>query len=1154
MSVDTAGLPPDPAIQQRRASDPGCSVWVGASAGTGKTKVLTDRVLRLMLSGTPPHRILCLTFTKAAAAEMANRINKTLGEWTIMADDRLADRLAELTGERPANDLVTAARRLFARVVDCPGGMRIDTIHAFCQSLLRRFPLEAGLPPHFETMDDRTAAELLREARNRMLFQARTEPDTARGQALARIAGAVPEGDFDGLMAELTAERGRLGRIFAHHGGLGGTVDAIYRLLDVTAGEDDDTVAAAAVCDPALDEYGLRSACAALAAGSPTDRERGLALAAWLESPPERRLSGFADYIRLFLTAEEQPRKVLITRKAATPAAQLALEGEAARLVTVAQRRRSAAVAAGTVALLTLAEALLVEYEQAKSRQGLLDYDDLILATLRLLTTEGVAPWVLYKLDGGLDHILVDEAQDTNPDQWAVIAALAEEFFAGEGAVTAQRTVFAVGDEKQSIFSFQRADPVEFARMRRHFAERVGAAGQRWTPIDLETSFRSTAAVLSTVDAVFARDQARDGIVTDPAQTVTHRPFRRGQAGLVELWPAVAPVERDAAQPWALPVGRTTLDLPATRLARIIAATIRRWIDDGEVLEARGRPIQPGDIMVLVRRRTAFVDTLVRALKDCQVPIAGVDRLVLTRHIAVMDLIALGEFLLMPDDDLTLASVLKGPLIGFDDDRLYALAYGRETHLWATLSRRAGENPAFAAARDFLSGALSQTDFVAPFELFAGILGAPCPADSGSGRRAMLARLGPDAIDPLDEFLSAAIAFERSHPPSLQGFLAWLAASEAEIKRELEQDHGGRVRIMTVHGSKGLQAPVVFLPDTMAVPTQSPRILWPEQDRGVPLFAIRRDQEEQHCRGARSVVDHRRDQEYRRLLYVALTRAEDRLIVAGYQGQRQPSDNCWYHLVGDALQAVAAPVAFDFTDLGPDGWTSPGWRLRDRQTAAPPAATATTAPAPAGPAAVPEWAWQPPAPEPWPTRPLTPSRPEIEPAVRSPLGADDGMRFQRGLLVHKLLQVLPDLPVSLRPAAAARFLGRAAHDLTPQRQAELAAETLTVLENPAFSPWFGPGSRGEVPIVGVVNGRVVSGQIDRLLVALDGVWIIDYKTNRPAPETEAEVSEVYLRQLAAYRAVIARIYPDRPIHGVLIWTDGPRAMPLSPERLDFFAP
>jgi ATP-dependent helicase/nuclease subunit A len=1159
MSLDPTALPLDPTVLQRQASDPAASVWVGASAGTGKTKVLTDRVLRLMLAGTDPGRILCLTFTKAAAAEMANRVAARLAGWTTLPDAALEDALAELTGERPHQAERQTARRLFARLLETPGGMKIQTIHAFCQSLLRRFPLEAGLSPHFELMDDRTAEEQLQAARTRVLIDARTHPDSPLGRSMALLTGTLSEDQFSERLTEITRERGRIRRILAAEGGLEGCAGAIAAAVGIPGGTRADALLAAA-CQSA-EEADLRSACAALAGGTKTDLERSQTVQRWLDLSSADRPAGWPAYVRAFLTAEGEVRKTLLTKAPAArfPAALAALEAEAIRILAVESTMRSAIVAEASLALLTMADAMLQAFQDQKAARGLLDYDDLILTAADLLRGDTCA-WVLFKLDGGLDHVLIDEAQDTNPDQWRIVAAIAEEFFHGLGRPTATpRTLFVVGDEKQSIFSFQRADPAEFRRMREHFSARVTAAGQRWRDVDLQISFRSVGAVLKAVNSIFSSPQALNGVAAAPLQ---HLPFRRGMAGQVELWPPVSPTRPEPGEPWALPVDPRRLEPPMARLARTIAGRIQTWLAGDERLPARQRGIRPGDILILVRRRNAFVTHMVRALKECDVPVAGVDRMLLSTQLAVMDLLALAGFLLLPDDDLTLATLLKSPLLGFSEDQLFDLAQGRTGSLWSALQSQGGP------AHDWLRSLLAETDFQAPFELFAGVLVRPCPGDPGSGRRAILGRLGPEAQDPLDEFLSAALDFEQEHVPSLQGFVHWLSASDTEIKRELEATadgpgggpgggpRGGRVRIMTVHGSKGLQAPVVILPDMVGTPDQSPRILWPDgnDDRTVPLFAPRAEQEDAACRSARQRAAERRDQEYRRLLYVALTRAEDRLVLCGWEGKNAPSDRSWYSLARTALAEIADTRPIDLTEVSPSGWSGDGLLLRDEQIVPirdPGLSDTGTSP----PAPPPDWLRQPPPVEAEPTRPLTPSRPEgVEPAVRSPLGPDDGTRFKRGSLIHKLLQTLPDLPSERREAAARHFLGSASHGLSGDQADAIASETIRVLNDPAFAQLFGPDSRAEVPLVGVVGGRTLSGQIDRLAVTGDTVWIVDYKTNRPPPRRLADVPAIYIAQMAAYRAALSALYPARTVRCVLLWTDGPFTTEIPADLLDLAAP
>ena len=1137
---------------QRRAADPAASVWVAASAGTGKTKVLTDRVLALLLAGTPPQRILCLTFTKAAAAEMATRVAATLGDWARADETALASALATLLGRPADDDERRRARTLFARVLDAPGGLNTLTIHAFCQSLLGRFPIEAEVAPHFQVMDERDAVEMLHAAREEVLAAADAGSGHADlADALARVTAQVHETGFPDLMAALAAARGRLRRLIDPPGSVSAAAARLRRRLDLDAGDTVASVIAGAAADSAVDKDALRRAADALGQGSDTDRTRGAAIAAWIEGDDAARQASLETYAALFLTQASPPalRKTLITKGAAKEAPDaadvLATEGERIRQALLTCR--AALTAEATEGLLVIGGALLDAYERHKERAARLDYDDLILRAGSLVETSAAASWVLYKLDGGIDHILIDEAQDTNPDQWRVVAALADEFFSGEGAHQATRSVFAVGDVKQSIYSFQGADPTAFGAMRDRFAGRVRASGGRWDEVPLTLSFRSTRAVLAAVDAVFANPAARAGVTLDET-LIEHEAWRRDAGGLVEVWPAIKATTRADPTPWKPPVERIAAAAPSTRLARLIADRIKTMVGGDEILDSKGWPVRPGDIMVLVRRRGAFVDDLVRALKERDVEVAGVDRMVLADQMAVMDLIALGRFLLLPDDDLILATVLKGPLFAFDDDRLFDLAHDRSDSLWRALREAAAIDPGLAPVADELTALLAVADFTPPFELFADILGAR------GGRRRLLARLGPDAEDPIAEFLDLALDYERSHAASLQGFLHWLDVGAVEVKRDLEHGTRNAVRVLTVHGAKGLQAPVVFLPDTLQVPRGGAALLWPEtDDEPILLWPPRRDAVEAVAEAERDRLTERRDEEYRRLLYVAMTRAEDRLYICGWHTQRTPPDGCWYNLIRASLEGIADAVPAT-GDLAEAAEAEPILRLACPQDGPIDGDEPVVGDAGAD-ADLADWAHRPAPTEADPPRPLAPSRPDgEEPPVRSPFGADDGARFKRGRLVHRLLQSLPDIVAARRRDAAAAWLARPVHDLGEETVAAIVDETMAVLEAPELAPLFGPGSRAEVPFVGTVGGRVLSGQIDRLLVTPTAVAIVDYKTNRPPPERIDDVADVYLRQMAAYAAAMEAVYPGRSIACHLLWTEAPRLMTLPDDILAAHAP
>lgn len=1129
--------------RQTAASDPESSVWVAASAGTGKTRVLTDRVLRLLLDDTPPGRILCLTFTRAAAAEMANRLHGDLSRWAICEDTELHGALEGLTGRVPTSDELERARQLFARVLDVPGGLKIQTIHSFCESLLARFPLESGIPPHFSVIDERTSAELLNGARDHVLTQARA--DAALAGSLHHLTAQVSEDRFDDVARELAAERSQLEELFSRFDTSFPAVSAAIReALGLEADEDEATIIAAAsdLASPLAES--LRTVADAMLVGGKTDRRHGALISEWLENP-ERRMELFPTYVSAFFTRQGTRRVDLIHKEALKTApsdAASLLDGEANRLETAIIRIRDAQTAADTLAVLHLGYAILRAYEEVKQRQALLDYEDLITRARQLLIRPDVASWVHYKLDGGLDHVLIDEAQDTNDEQWQVIASLTEEFFAGMGARDASRTIFAVGDAKQSIYSFQRADPHLFSQWRDHFGTRVTGTGDPWRPLDLVHSYRSAPPILSLVDEVFGPPEARVGLVFDDTE-IDHIPHRAGQAGLVELWPAERSHDVPEPEVWDPPVRQIHNLTPSVCVARTIAAKVSDWLRRDERLESRDRPIRPGDIMILVQRRAGFVEEMVHALKRIDIPVAGTDRMILTEQLPVMDLISLGRFSILPDDDLSLAETLKSPLFGFDDDSLFDVAWDRgRKSLWAALRDRRDRSPAYDATVQTLEEVLAAADHMPPYEFYARVLGP------GEGRQKLVSRLGSQANDPIDEFLALCLLFGRLHAPSLQGFLQWVTTGETEVKRDLELGRD-EVRVLTVHGAKGLQSPVVFLPDTCRVSRESNGVQWIRDGTGrptLPLWPARRDREGETAQKAREAARHRREQESRRLLYVALTRAEDRLYIGGFEGAQGRPSECWYDMIARAMQNIGTPVA---------GLNGQDILMLRTEQSHPPDRVGARAIRSHEDMPLPSWARTPPPPEPSPPTPLVPSRPEeAEPAVHSPIGPDSGVRFRRGRLIHRLLELLPEIPAAQRSSAALELLSNPLYELEPDAREEIVDVTLDVLEDPSLAALFGPGSRAEVAIAGIDGEHVVSGQIDRLVVAEDSVLIVDYKSDRPAPRSADEVASAYLQQLAAYRRILERIYPTRTIRCALLWTDGPTLMEISSEALAIRAP
>ncbi len=1165
--------------QQQKAADPTASVWVSANAGTGKTRVLIDRISRLLLRGVRPEKILCLTFTKAAAAEMENRLSGRLGEWAVMADEPLRESLTELLGSPPGEDDLVRARRLFAESLEAPGGLKIRTIHAFCESLLGRFPVEANVQPHVSVIDDRAQAELMAEARERVYRQAFSNPASDLAKALSAIAGLIDEGGFDDILGELLAKRERLKSANKLLGDAEDMGRAIRASLGLADGETREIILLTSTHEDAFDREGLEAAAEILKTSTKTDQVHAQKLSKWLAANHEERSRRLEDeYFPIYLTGKLQPRAeskfIAKAVKDNHPAIVETIYKEQARVFALAEKLKAATIARDTEHLVNLGIAVLERYESLKRARALMDYDDLILKALELLEHDRGASWVHFKLDGGIDHILVDEAQDTSPEQWRVIRHMADEFFSGEGVYedhmdsgegsTEQpldRTIFAVGDKKQSIYSFQGADPDGFMRMQDYFAERARAADRTWQSVELVQSFRTTAAVLNVVDAVFQRPEAQPG-VSDENGT-RHFAERRDQAGVVELWPALKKEPVEMPGPWDAPVDRVRASSPMARTAETIAQTIDSWLKNKEMLESKDRPIEAGDIMILVPKRGQFAEEMVRRLKARDIPVAGSDRMVLSEQIAVMDLMAAARFALLPEDDLTLATLLKSPFIGLNEEELFDLAYNRKDSLWQTLKTRAGdatsETKNLNTAVSQLESLLASADFCPPYEFFTNLLGP------GGGRRRLLARLGPEANDPIDEFLAQALAFEKDHVASLQGFLAWFEAGGTVIKRDMESGHG-QVRVMTVHGSKGLEANIVILPDTCSEDKTSSRerVLWAAGDSNgdagaaIPLWPGIRSNETARCTDIREAIKEARLEEYRRLLYVAMTRARDRLYVMGWErGKASESkehtrdEGSWYELIRPAISTMDRVETLNTGD-------EPLYRVATPQNAEPETEKGKDYEVSAD-ASPPEWLFSPPPEEPEPYQPLSPSRPDgEEPPVTPPFIDDDTQRFRRGTLIHRLLQTLPDMKPSNRRESALNWLERTACDMDEVSRTEIAEETLTVLEAPELTDVFASGSLPEVAIAGTVETtdglRTIAGQVDRLMVTEDTVTIVDYKTNRPPPRDEQDVPEIYLRQMALYKSALQHIYPGRAIRCLLVWTDGPHGMVLDNRRLDRYIP
>ncbi|NKB51908.1 MAG: double-strand break repair helicase AddA [Rhizobiaceae bacterium] len=1174
-------------LSQGRASTPTNSAWVSANAGSGKTYVLAQRVVRQLLSGVDPSRILCLTYTKAAAGEMSNRVFDILGQWVGLNDAELSDEIERIEGMPASPAQLARARILFARALETPGGLKIQTIHAFCEALLHQFPLEANVPGTFTVMDDQMQRQLMAQARQSIALTAHARPDSSIGSAFLDLMDLASDAQINKVFGEIVNQREPLASWLERIGGPEAATGHARQLLEFEPSDSVESLTDAALGTSLFQQLDCREiAVFAESTGATNSLKLAAQLRAFLtaQSPQEAAIA--VDDILLTKTGTlrsfgKYPSKDIENR---FPGLRSQMEADGEQWLAAKSRIKTLQLILKTQPLLVVAEAMISYYAQEKRQRGLLDFDDLIDRTADLLSRSDARAWVLYKLDLGIDHVLLDEAQDTSPKQWQIISALADEFFTGQSARLAQRTVFAVGDEKQSIYSFRGAEPRNFAEQKRRYQRQADATQKTFEDVALGLSFRSTMDVLAAVDAVFDIEEHAKGVTFD-ATPPAHTAARQKDAGSVEVWDLIEAAPGDDPENWHVPIDIAGQH-QALLLADKMAGQIASWVGT-ESIEATGKKITAGDILVLVRSRDRFVGALNRGLKARGIAVSGADRLIITDHIAIKDLIALGQITLTPQDDLALAAVLKSPLIGLSEDDLFNLAQNRflsttELTLFEALKHAEGQQ--FCDAFDQITQWQKLSDQVPVYEFYARILGTM------GGRKKILARLGNEAEDVMDAFLDTALAYEQGSLPGLQAFLEALQEDQPEIKREMDAS-AGEVRIMTVHAAKGLEAPIVFLVDKGSQAFQSqhaPSLYgWSEQDQEACYLWVPKS--DQHCSKTLDLRDDERrraEEEYRRLLYVGMTRAEDRLIICGYRGKTSPGTPNWHDMVRTALEpdwqdVYASGDGGDGGDDGGDGgdggdepgeevlwhrWKAPGSPATIVKPENPDASSV-----PIKSAKLPDWISKVLPPEIKLPRPLNPSGAQAvideslaqQPALASPFqqksmdpNAPDPRR--RGTALHKLLQVLPDLEESSRWSEAEAYLAAQLPQYTPELRHDMLQSLRNVLDHPQLTDCFDPQtSRGEVSLMGTIatkyGPRSVSGQIDRLSVGSEEVVILDYKTNLQVPGPDDQIPPDYVTQLALYRELVARLYPKMPIKCMLVWThgtEGPLITELENARLD----
>jgi ATP-dependent helicase/nuclease subunit A len=1095
--------------EQARATDPTSSVWVAANAGSGKTHVLVERVVRLLLEGADPASILCITYTKAAAAEMSARLFNRLGSWASLDDQTLIKELENLGLHSVDQESLAEARRLFTRALETPGGLKIQTIHGFCEKLLHLFPVEAGLAPGFKILDNRGSLELRKAATQNILSAKSAQTDTSFHVSLNAIGDETNSESFARLLGEFIDVGGNYHPLFNSSINANSFALALRNAAGLELEEDTQAITAEIV---RVDEAAyLRCATILKQVKKFGKHDTSAHMVSVVQS--SNRLLALK---RLFLTGDfSKFREALMAKDTigSYPSTHQFVESERLRLGPLFDKLKLSQRIDSTTHLFNVAKPIFLQIEQYKKLQGVYDFNDLISRCASLLNNSRAANWVLYKLDASLKHILVDEAQDTNLAQWQIIRALTDEFYATKKeTVEAPRTLFVVGDRKQSIFSFQGADVAAFNFARFGFAEKVKDSGFHFDDVNLTVSYRSTKQVLAAVDKVFpSTNPQRLGFAVDDFIERDHTTVRGDDPGVVEIWPLYESLESELEEPWVAPVDREPASSPRRRLARDIVVAIKSWIDL-RFLDSEERNVKPQDVLILLQSRGPLFAMLIAELRKADIPVAGADRLRLLESLAIQDLLALLQWLLLSNDDYALACVLKSPFVPnpLSEDQLFEMAYDRETKtLWSRLSVKGDENSKLLWRLKKLSGDSG------PFALLSQVM--------SSSRKAMIARLGAEAEDATDALLDQAMAYEFQHGPSIAGFLHWITAEETDVKRELEQD-SGEVRLMTVHGAKGLEANIVFLADAGSIPKSFktvPQILQlavPGKNHSLPFWRATGKEKSSLQSKMDEKETTRSNAERNRLLYVAMTRACDELYICGTSRNGNPESGSWYETIADALEVNnggrfgAEPVFTQSEILIPnDKAKLPSWIL----DIAPPEKALSR------------------------TYSLT----GLLSRHSNSQSSYDVKTAKRGVAIHALLQVLPSIPIEKRE----NYVLHKSHNLGLD---PLEAKDLCLLLNkPELAELFRSESRSEVELRGTLeDGKRVVGRVDRITVLPNAIYILDYKSDIHVP-THLTARHPYAQQMALYVLLLQQAYPMHKMHVALLWTQHAKIEWLSSEFL-----
>jgi ATP-dependent helicase/nuclease subunit A len=1065
--------------EQQIASDPNYSIWLSASAGTGKTKVLTDRVLRLLISGVEPRRILCLTFTNAAANEMKERIHSRISKWSVISDKELKLELEALSGSASHSAEVKKAKALLSNYLQKSESLNIYTIHSFCQKVLKQFPIEAQISPSFRIIDEINTQKIFALVKYSLITNSSLSP------VVSKFLGEMHEIKLNELIEEILNHKIKFKYLFDRFRGAADYQNYLRSTLKLVDGENEIS----AILD------GKKQIARYIDKMSISEIKK--LLLEFVAASSDEMVEQFNKLKSFFLTADEQKKKKLLTK-----ALQSEYPGQLEYLLTIQEaifetlnRIKTYKLFESSLNLYELAKGVISNYESYKNLQNFLDYDDLIYYTHQLFTKSEFKDWILYKLDGGIEHILVDEAQDTNLNQWKLILAMLSDFVAGESSNKANKSIFVVGDEKQSIYSFQGAEYEQFNKIKAEILQQLANSQKKYQVVNLGTSYRSSKLILDTVNQIFNHIRGIDPGLFE-ADNFELKCHLENYGGRVEVWPLYKATKSEDVF-WPTSYQEQTDDAQ-DKLAQDIASYIKDMIDSKKILFSTQRPVAPEDFMILLRQRNELAHKIVKELKKLQLPVAGLDRIALFEDLSVQDLLSAAKFALLPEDELNLACLLKSPIINLNDQDLYQLLYKREQNLYSQIQQDSKylKVKEQLAEINKLARNLGLSDFF--YVLVYG----------HNNLIHFLSRNGRESADPINELISLALKFEQEISGSLQEFVSWCSTCNIELARGTNNDNV--IKIMTIHGAKGLQAPIVIVPETTELSKSTDRFLWDDND--CPFFGAKASQYCEFYDNLKQIEKNKQYKEYLRLLYVAATRAQEQLIFCGYSAYENINPNCWYNLVNAALEKTLKTIIRKdvMVLINESSLKSPSIAHAKQQAIKPlPLINMTI-----------KTSYK-----------CEDQQENIMPY--SPLALDQSATY--GEIIHKILEE------SLATKNIENLLDHHLFDLLPEYYLKLVKPKLYKLIN---SDEFKRLIQGEIMIevsIGSQHEYRLS-RIDLLSLHQDQATIIDYKTDKNVPEDINGVPEKYVAQLKSYKEAIQSIYPNKTIEAKILWIMAPSFM------------